>query len=408
MKKEQFNALPNFSTSKNLNVDRKLNILKNVEIAKFGKNKNQTFFNNKFLDDLVSSGNSKKVGVKSRFGHPNICATSLGTYVGRFKKFRKSGTKVYADLYLDPITKKTQVEGKGITMYDYIMDMAENNPDMFGNSIVVLCRFFDEEIENEKGEPEVVTSLILDELVASDLVDDPAATDALFSSNPNDLGVVLTNFLDENPEIFKVIDKNPKMIEDFFARYENYSKRKRKPLINHNMSFLNNLMKKFSSKKSHSVDITLADGEVVTVVTADPERDEPAVGDTVVDSDGNNIADTELFLPDGRKIVTDEDGVITEILEEEGSDDDASVEEVANSVKRIEKKFDAFLKGYNKTQKENVQAFNVLANEINRVGKSVKTKYDVPVGKKTPRGGTPAGGYDPDKAREERNKRSTK
>ena len=374
MSKKQFNSLAVFSNDKNVNVDIENGILRNVEIAKFGKNKNYSYFNQKFLDDLVEKGNAQNQGVKSRFGHPNMCATSLGTYIGRFKEFTQVDGKVYATLYLDQITKKTQVEGKGISMYDYIVEMAQNNPDMFGNSIVVSCNFFDEEITNEKGEKETVESLILDEFISSDLVDDPAATDALFSSNPNDMGVIVTQFLDENPQIFETISKQPSIIEDFFNRYANYSNRK--SLINFNMSFLDKLKKKFSQKRegeTFDIDITLADGAIVTVVT---EAEEPQVGDAVVDDTGTPVADATHLLPDGSSIVT-VGGKITEILPKEegaGGDEEPSMQDVMNSVNQLTKQFSAFQKQNQKIQKDNEEAFDVLGTELKRLGKEIKSK----------------------------------
>lgn len=407
MSKKQFNSLAIFSDDKNVNVDVENGILRNVEIAKFGKNKNFSYFNQKFLDDLVEKGNAQTQGVKSRFGHPNMCATSLGTYIGRFKEFTQKDGKVYATLYLDQITKKTQVEGKGISMYEYIVEMAQNNPDMFGNSIVVSCDWFDEEITNEQGEKETVESLILDEFISSDLVDDPAATDALFSSNPNDLGVIVTQFLDDNPSIFETISKNPAIIEDFFSRYANYTNRK--SLINFNMNLFDKMKKKFSSKKEEEtfdIDLTLADGTIVTVVT---EAEEPKVGDEVKDSEGNPVPDAEHMLPDGGSIVT-VDGKITEIKEKEAEegDDEPTPREVMNSINALSKKFDAFAKNVDKTNKEVEKTFdllvenhNKLSTKVDSLAKNTKSNYNTPPA--TPPAGkkdSTASGYDPEKAAE--------
>lgn len=407
MKRTQFNSLPNFSSS-NTNVDRENDVLKNICIANFGKNKNDSYFNEKFIADLVEKGNAQTQGVKSRFGHPSMCATSLGTYVGRYKNFNIQNGNCFADLYLDPITKKTQVEGKGISMYDYIMDMSENNPDMFGNSIVVSCFWEDEQITNEQGDKETVESLILQEFVSSDLVDDPAATDALFSSNPNDLGVVVTNFLDENPSLFESINKNPKIIEDFFERYFNYHKRK--SLNNFNMSFLDNLKKKFSTKDdTFDIDVTLADGSIVKVIT---EAEKPQVGDKVVDDTGASVEDKDHMLPDGGSIVTVA-GEITEIKdapEQQGNGEEPTLSEVMNSVNKLSNSFETFKNQFAKTQKENEGAFELISDQVQKfdkrvsdLGKTVKSKYEAPpaetVEKKKNKGTST---YDADAVREAR------
>lgn len=409
MSKKQFNSLAVFSENKNVNVDVENGILKNVEIAKFGKNKNNSYFNQKFLDDLVEKGNAQKQGVKSRFGHPNMCATSLGTYIGRFKEFTQKEGKVYATLYLDKVSKDTP----NGNLYDYVINMAQNNPDMFGNSIVISCDWFDEEITNEAGEKETVESLILDEFISSDLVDDPAATDALFSSNPNDLGVIVTDFLDNNPSIFETISKNPNIIEDFFSRYANYTNRK--SLINFNMNLFDKMKKKFSSKKEEEtfdIELTLADGTIVTVVT---EAEEPKVGDEVKDSEGNPVPDAEHMLPDGGSIVT-VDGKITEIKEKEAEegDDEPTPREVMNSINALSKKFDAFAKNVDKSNKEVEKTFdllvenhNALSEKVEGLAKNTKSKYNAPPA--TPpkdKNQNSTSGYDPDKAKELRKNNS--
>jgi hypothetical protein len=76
-------------------------------------------------------GNESKAGIKARFGHPNICSTALGTYLGRYRNFRRSAGKVMADLHLDLSAARSP---KG-NLYDYILTLAETNPDMFGASI---------------------------------------------------------------------------------------------------------------------------------------------------------------------------------------------------------------------------------------------------------------------------------
>ena len=406
MKRVQFNSLPNFNSSAT-NVDRENNVLKNICIANFGKNKNESYFDEKFIADLVAKGNAQTQGVKSRFGHPSMCATSLGTYIGRYKNFNVQNGNCFADLHLDPITKKTQVEGKGIMMYDYIMDMAERNPDMFGNSIHITYVKKDKPILKDGFEV-----LELNDITSSDLVDDPAATDALFSSNPNDLGVIVTQFLDENPALFESVNKNPAIIEDFFERYFNYFNRK--PKINFNMSFLDKLKKKFSTEEeTFDIDVTLADGSIVKVIT---EAEQPQVGDQVVDDTGAPVADAEHLLPDGSAIVT-VGGAITEIKDAPAPENETepTLQEVMNSVNAIGKSFSAFKTKFENAQKENEEAFELISDQVEKfdkrvdtLGKGIKSKYDVPP-VETPEKRKPAvAGYDADKVAEARKKLNEK
>lgn len=396
MSSKYFKSIPNFN-SNTVNVDRENGIIKNTCIAEFGQNQNDSFFDEIFLSELVRLGNEAD-GIKSRFGHPNMCATSFGTFIGRYRNFHLKDGNVYGDLHLDNTTKSLEVEGKGMKMFDYILTMAENNPDMFGNSIHIYSETYQKPIDGK-----VRTLHKLEKFKACDLVDEPAATSALFSNNANDLGIIVTQFLDENPQIFETISKNPEIIENFFSRYANYSNRK--SLINFNMSFLDKLKKQFSAKKdgeTFDIDITLADGSIVTVVT---EAEHPQVGDAVVDDSGTPVVDATHLLPDGSSITT-VGGKITEIAEKpEGGDEEPTMQDVMNSVNNLANQFSAFQKLNKKTQKENEEAFGVLSDELKRLGKEIKSKeFQKPSGEQ----GKPEGGkeraYDPDKAAEIRNK----
>jgi hypothetical protein len=379
MKKSQFRALPIFSENKHVNVNRETNVISNIEIAKYGKNKNASFFDEKFLQDLVRKGNESTQGVKARFGHPNMCSSSLGTYVGRYTNFRAKDQKVYADLSLDPISKKTEVEGKGIKMYDYIMDMAESNSDMFGNSIVIMGDDYQGEIEHE-GEMKMETVKVLHSLLASDLVDDPAATDALFSVNPEDFGVIMTEFLDDNPQIFEAVTENPDVMMDFFARYEHYYKRKS---INYtNMSLFKKMKEKFGSKvetENFDIELTLATGDMITVIT---ENEEPQVDDAVNDQDGKPLEDDSHVLGDGRTLVT-VGGKITEVIEKVV---EPVVEETppadGAAFEALDKKIDAFSKDVTDMLGVILEGFEKHDKALVNLQKTVKSKEF----SKTPKG----------------------
>lgn len=366
MRNTYFKSLPNFAST-NINVDRENGVLKNTCVANFGDNKNGSYFDETFINDLVSQGNAAEGGIKSRFGHPNECGTSFGTYIGRYRNFNIQNGNLFADLYLDNITKKTSVEGKGIMMFEYIMDMAETNPDMFGNSIHIFSDVYEKPID---GELKYLHNL--KKFKAVDLVDDPAATDSLFSANPNDLGVIFTDFLDNNPKIFEVVSKKPEIISDFFERYHNYSKRS-KSLNTFDMKFLKNLQKKFAAEggegQTFALDLTLADGSIVTVET---DAEQPQVGDNVVDDQGAPVADGEHLLPDGGAIVTVA-GAITE-LKEAQQNTEPTMQEVLQSVNKLGNQFSSLMKQFSTFQKENEAAFDLMASEINKTKKLVTSK----------------------------------
>ena len=379
--KERYKSAPNFNQSQLgvIETDEET-IIKSVVIIQIGEDKVGDVIDKDFLSGIVSQGNESDLGIKSRFGHPNMCATTLGTFIGRYKNFsiieEDGKSKAIADLYLDEITKKTQVEGKGISMHEYITHMAKSNPDMFGNSI----HFSGKQKTVKEGEDVIYTNtLILDKFFASDLVDTPAATDNLFKSS-NDFGVIVTQFLDENPEIFKTVQDNPKVMDDFINRYTNYTKQKNK-----DMSLIDTIKKKLGVTKN--IDLTLADGEMVTVIT---DAETPAVEDRITDTEGNPVADGEHVLPEGSAIVT-VDSVITEIKdapseeeeeeEEEEAEEALSTEEVV-ALKSFAKSIPDFMESM-KTLKEVPEALGLitdtqksLGDKFTTLAKSVGTEFE--------------------------------
>lgn len=365
MKKYQFRANPQYNQSVTQNIDTDKGVIYGVVLAQKGLNKNGTYFSERFLNELKAKGDERGY-IKARFGHPTMCNNSLGSYIGRYKNFKVEDEKLFGDLYLDDIAKDTNVEGRGITMYDYIMRMAQSNSEMFGNSIVILANYVVEEYE-EGGEKKEANGHELIEWISSDLVDDPAATDSLFHSKNDDLGVKITDFLDENPEVFDILEKDPNILGDFFSRYEAYIGRKNNKKNKKNMKkgvFARALVALFG-KSLFDVDLTLANGDIITVET---EADEPAVGDKVKQkTDGGEdtekpLADGDYLLKDERTLVV-EGGVIKEIKEKETPKDegdksdkgDGADDEFAKSVlegfEMISKRLDELQKKFERIEK---------------------------------------------------------
>ncbi len=327
MAKQRYKSIPIFGKEQKINVDAESGIIRDVVIVQAGIDKDGGYFNDEFISDLIREGNAQKQGVKSRFGHPNMCKTTLGTYIGRYKNFRAledGRKKAIADLHLDPITKKTQVEGHGISMWDYTITMASTNPDMFGNSI-----HFSAKTKNEIIGDKEVETYKLRTFIASDLVDSPAATDNLFKSS-GDFGMLATQFLDENPQIFEILQKDNSILEDFMERYKKYLKSKKK---NRAMKLFEKIKNGFGGK-TKNVDLTLADGRIITIVT---ENESAQVGDEVIDEEGNRLENGDYLLADGSTLVV-EDGKIAEIKEpeqgEQASESEGSNEEAIKELTR--------------------------------------------------------------------------
>ena len=200
-------------------INREKGIIQGVTICQVGPAKGHNGFIDKaFLLQIVEDASTKSAGIKARFGHPNMCSQALGTYLGRFKNYSYSGTSVKADLHLDDTAKSTPSGD----LYTYILEMADKNPDMFGASIAFEIGesvFLEEESEGKKVKNEYFR---LKELRATDIVDEPAATNGLFSANT--FPGIATQFLDENPQILDLIFSKPDSITEFLSNYITNSK----------------------------------------------------------------------------------------------------------------------------------------------------------------------------------------
>lgn len=340
-------------------------IIQGVVIVKQGIDKDGGYFTPEFMQSLVAQANEQTKGVKCRFGHPNMCKTTLGSFIGRYKKFRIEEDKVLADLHLAEIAKQTQVEGRGISIWDYVTEMAKSEDDAFGNSIHFTggISYEEKEVNGETREVEVYE---FGSLIASDLVDSPAATESLFKDS-SDLGLMVTDFLDANPDIFKAVEDNPSVIDEFFNKYKFYKKSRKM-----------NIIKKVKEKLGIQKDIeqTLADGTVATVVT---DAEQPQVGDAVVDESGSPIADGEQVLPDGSKWII-EGGKIAEIVAPEESTEEIETEESVNTedFEKSQKELRKAKKTISKQEKriEDLEkVVELLADDITTLRKSVKSSF---------------------------------
>ena len=208
-------------------IDQETGILQKVIVAQVGKVK--SYFEQIdaiTLSQIEKLGNAKETGIKARFGHPNMCSSSFGTYIGRFKNFQVEGEKVFGDLHLDEVCK----ESPSGNLFGYIVKMAKNNPDMFGASIAFI-----------PGEPAITDddypATRIEELLATDLVDDPAATNSLFAVDS--FSYQATQFLDSNPAIASLIARKPDTIIEFMLKYFSNNQTMKKELFQRLRNLLN-------------------------------------------------------------------------------------------------------------------------------------------------------------------------
>ena len=247
-------------------IDREKGIIKDIILCQSGEAKgHDLFINDQFLDKVVQLGNETKPGIKARFGHPNICSTALGSYLGRYKNFRKAVNKAVADLHLDSTSKKSP----NGNLYDYVLDLAESNPDMFGASIAFKAGKAEKKLETvDEKEIEKSYATIL-KLHACDLVDDPAATEGLFEAfHEDDFAFQVSVFLDEHPEIYELLNKKPEILEEFLANYKQYKAKGKEENSNKSFNLLDEIknLKKwvadnFSTKKTSPLLGEMSEGQ---------------------------------------------------------------------------------------------------------------------------------------------------
>lgn len=163
----------------------------------------------KTLEQVRDLGNAAPKGIKVRFTHPQPCGeASLGKFLGRGKDFfiSEDGSKTKFNIHLSRAAAKSP---KG-DLRDYVETLAEDEPDMFGMSIVfsgqkVWIRENGEEVSARKmGRPADATTkkpvARVEKLHAVDVVDEPAANrDGMFGANPSQFSMV-------GSEIFATID----------------------------------------------------------------------------------------------------------------------------------------------------------------------------------------------------------
>jgi len=189
-------------------VDEENSILSKVIIALAGNIKSHFgSIDQTTLSQFQQIGNAKEHGIKARFGHPNMCSSSYGIYIGRFKNFQMISNCLYADLHLDPIC----IDCPSGNLYNYIISMAMNNSEMISTSIA-----FVPSSSETSWEDEYLVSRIQD-VMAIILVDDPEVTSSPFAADT--FSYPATSFLNANPAISNMISRKPEIVVEFLLKY---------------------------------------------------------------------------------------------------------------------------------------------------------------------------------------------
>jgi len=258
-------------------VDRQHSVIEGALVVSEGEAKGHGVnLDSEFVDTVIRMGNATgSNGIKARFGHPNMCSSAIGTFLGRWKNFRpdtvirNDGSRAAAaraDLYVSNSASKTP---KG-DLKEYVLDLADNEADMFGTSIVFTpgkhyrrhkngtkayrhvqyhfggeCDIWYTWEKNGEDSGERLSSEETDDLSdeifvecedlhADDVVDEPAANDGMFSEFSTALVAgEMAEFLDLNPEVVTALQGNPAILEAltthhdqvkaFFTQYLEYA-----------------------------------------------------------------------------------------------------------------------------------------------------------------------------------------
>jgi len=229
-------------------VDREKGIIYGFSVCTVGEAKGHgVSLDNEFIATISKFGSELKQGLKMRFGHPSMCSSAVGTFLGRAKNFSVVGDQVLADMFLSNSAKDAPGGGD---LYEYVLSLAETDADMFGTSIVFtpgpqykrggdgqkVYQYTDKGEYNEEWETAGGDVFVeCESLQACDVVDEPAANDGgLFSAFSGDTPAsIMTAFLDEHPEIFSALEADPSIvevfkkhgskIEEFMGNYKEYS-----------------------------------------------------------------------------------------------------------------------------------------------------------------------------------------
>jgi hypothetical protein len=189
----KLNATPEWldarTSGKPIGVDRDNRVINGYTVAELGQFKDDRGqFNPDSLKKIIELYRDKPAGLKSRFTHPNMSSDGLATIVGRSKDAWLDGPRVRANLHLSDHAFGPEGNYYG----DKILSMAEEDPDLFGSSLVLKVdrlEVLDDKKRpktDDKGNP-VPPIWMPTALLASDIVGDGAAVHGSFLSTDEEL-----------------------------------------------------------------------------------------------------------------------------------------------------------------------------------------------------------------------------
>jgi hypothetical protein len=338
-------------------------IIRDVAICRAGEAKGHgVYLDEDFIAAVVAMGNAAD-GLKCRFGHPSICFETLGTYLGKFRNFRQvDGGKAIADLHMDPVAKNTP----NGDLYTYVLNLCQSAPDTFGCSIQFASgELYHIDADGNKvagsADDETQPTFIgIEDLLACDVVESPAATDSFFSNKKYSVAVQMAQFFEAYPEAQKFLQSQPALMR-FFEQQIPGARNFFKSLSNTQTS-----MKQLSEKAKAAlrklgklkfdINATTTDGVEIVVITS---GDQPAIGDAVevVGTDGSRTpaADGTHVINGGDldgQIIETTNGVISSISTPDPNPADPPSETTITDPMLAEKELSSVKKELGEVRKE--------------------------------------------------------
>lgn len=217
-------------------IDAEQGIIRDVVMVQAGEAKGHgVHLDNNFVYDLIAYDvkHFSKTGIKARFGHPGMSSEAMGTQMGVFKNFRtremgmQGKVQGIADLHLLEAADESPTHPG---MRSWVLKMAAERPDMLMSSIVFRPGGYFQ--LNEEGKKVYINDpynanegygqVFVEfgkkgEHMATDIVEEGAATDRLFSNKINTHLFVAQagDFLAEHPELTAFIKANPEKVTAF-------------------------------------------------------------------------------------------------------------------------------------------------------------------------------------------------
>lgn len=299
-------------------IDRENGIIKGFAVVTKGITHDERGeFDEQELDKIIEMGNSDPNGLKSRFGHPNMSGTALGTFLGRVRDFRRDNEIVRADLHIDDTAHNTP-QGN---LADYVMNLAENDPNAFGASMVINWEpEYRVEKDGTSKKDEKGNSLPpfirTEKLRSVDIVDDPAANNGMFDffGNTNvKFSSEMTNFLDR----FLEDEDSVQNVIGFLQKYllnRGYSERLIGKELNNNKNIKKEDTKNMDEKLFTQKEFDIAIEEKTKEMQ------------TKFDEKDGIIAEKDKLLSEKDSIITNKDSVIADMSKTLAEKDNAMID----------------------------------------------------------------------------------